>query len=118
MVSHWRNGAGRSLYRRHGQAYAWADLVVCRSGALTVSELAIMGRPAILVPLPHAIDDHQTANARSLTSVALPCCCARLIWMKLVSLACCKDIWLTRSVLRNGGCSRAAATPGSGPACQ
>ncbi len=48
------------------QAYAWADLVLCRAGALTVSELAIMGRPAILVPLPHAIDDHQTANARFL----------------------------------------------------
>ena len=49
------------------KAYAWADLVVCRSGALTVAELSIMGRPAILVPLPHAIDDHQSANARSLT---------------------------------------------------
>lgn len=48
-------------------AYAWADLVLCRAGALTVAELAIMGRPAILVPLPHAIDDHQNANARSLT---------------------------------------------------
>jgi UDP-N-acetylglucosamine--N-acetylmuramyl-(pentapeptide) pyrophosphoryl-undecaprenol N-acetylglucosamine transferase len=47
-------------------AYAWADLVVCRAGALTVAELAVMGRPAILVPLPHAIDDHQTANARAL----------------------------------------------------
>jgi UDP-N-acetylglucosamine--N-acetylmuramyl-(pentapeptide) pyrophosphoryl-undecaprenol N-acetylglucosamine transferase len=48
-------------------AYAWADLVLCRAGALTVSELAIMGCPSILVPLPHAIDDHQTANARSLS---------------------------------------------------
>jgi UDP-N-acetylglucosamine--N-acetylmuramyl-(pentapeptide) pyrophosphoryl-undecaprenol N-acetylglucosamine transferase len=48
-------------------AYEWADLVVCRAGALTVSELAIMGRPSILVPLPHAIDDHQTANAKSLS---------------------------------------------------
>lgn len=47
-------------------AYTWADLVICRAGALTVSELAIMGRPAILVPLPHAIDDHQTANAHAL----------------------------------------------------
>lgn len=47
-------------------AYRWADLVLCRAGALTVSELAVMGRPAILVPLPHAIDDHQTANARFL----------------------------------------------------
>jgi UDP-N-acetylglucosamine--N-acetylmuramyl-(pentapeptide) pyrophosphoryl-undecaprenol N-acetylglucosamine transferase len=48
-------------------AYGWADLVVCRAGALTVSELAIMGCPSILVPLPHAIDDHQTANAHSLS---------------------------------------------------
>ncbi len=49
------------------EAYSWADLVVCRAGALTVAELAVMGRPAILVPLPHAIDDHQTANARALS---------------------------------------------------
>jgi len=48
-------------------AYAWADLVLCRAGALTVSELTIMGRPALLVPLPHAIGDHQTENALSLT---------------------------------------------------
>jgi UDP-N-acetylglucosamine--N-acetylmuramyl-(pentapeptide) pyrophosphoryl-undecaprenol N-acetylglucosamine transferase len=48
-------------------AYAWADLVLCRCGALTIAELAIMGRPSIVVPLPHAIDDHQTANARALT---------------------------------------------------
>lgn len=48
-------------------AYAWADLVLCRCGALTIAELCVMGRPSILVPLPHAIDDHQTANARALT---------------------------------------------------
>jgi UDP-N-acetylglucosamine--N-acetylmuramyl-(pentapeptide) pyrophosphoryl-undecaprenol N-acetylglucosamine transferase len=48
-------------------AFAWADLVICRAGALTVAELAVTGRPAILVPLPGAIDDHQTANARFLT---------------------------------------------------
>ncbi|MCB1702523.1 MAG: undecaprenyldiphospho-muramoylpentapeptide beta-N-acetylglucosaminyltransferase [Pseudomonadales bacterium] len=48
-------------------AYGWADLVLCRAGALTVSELAIMGCPSILVPLPHAIDDHQSANARFLS---------------------------------------------------
>ncbi|GGK07650.1 undecaprenyldiphospho-muramoylpentapeptide beta-N-acetylglucosaminyltransferase [Pseudomonas matsuisoli] len=47
-------------------AYAWADLVVCRSGALTVSELAAAGLPAFLVPLPHAIDDHQRLNAEFL----------------------------------------------------
>ncbi len=44
-------------------AYAWADLVVCRSGALTVSELAAAGVAAILVPFPAAVDDHQTRNA-------------------------------------------------------
>ncbi|NBA95604.1 undecaprenyldiphospho-muramoylpentapeptide beta-N-acetylglucosaminyltransferase [Pseudomonas sp. R5(2019)] len=48
------------------QAYGWADLVVCRAGALTVSELAAAGLPSVLVPLPHAIDDHQTHNANYL----------------------------------------------------
>jgi len=47
-------------------AYAWADLVLCRAGALSVAELAVTGRPSLLVPLPSAIDDHQTANARFL----------------------------------------------------
>lgn len=46
------------------EAYAWADLVVCRSGAMTVSELAAAGLAAVLVPYPAAVDDHQTANAR------------------------------------------------------
>jgi len=44
-------------------AYRWADLVVCRAGALTIAELTIMGRPSVLIPLPHAIDDHQAHNA-------------------------------------------------------
>ena len=48
------------------QAYAWADLIVCRAGALTVSEIQNVGLAAIFVPLPHAVDDHQTANARFL----------------------------------------------------
>jgi len=45
-------------------AYSWADVVICRAGALTVAELAAAGVPAILIPLPHAIDDHQRANAK------------------------------------------------------
>jgi UDP-N-acetylglucosamine--N-acetylmuramyl-(pentapeptide) pyrophosphoryl-undecaprenol N-acetylglucosamine transferase len=48
-------------------AYAFADIVICRSGAMTVSELAVMGKPAIFIPFPFAIDDHQTANAKSLS---------------------------------------------------
>ncbi len=47
-------------------AYQWADLVLCRSGALTVSELAVAGLGAIFVPFPYAVDDHQTANANYL----------------------------------------------------
>jgi len=52
--------------RDMARAYAWADLVICRAGALTVSELAAAGLPSLLVPLPHAIDDHQTRNAEYL----------------------------------------------------
>lgn len=59
-------------------AYAWADIVICRSGALTISELAAVGLASILVPLPSAVDDHQTANAKYLTSqgagILLPQC--------------------------------------------
>ena len=51
------------------QAYYWADVVLCRAGAMTISELAVAGLPAILVPYPYAIDDHQTANARFLEKV-------------------------------------------------
>lgn len=70
-----------ALYKHHGitsgqvmpyiddmaSAYAWADLVLCRSGALTVSELSIVGVASILVPFPYAVDDHQTANAKYLS---------------------------------------------------
>lgn len=50
------------------QAYEWADIVICRAGALTVSEIALAGRCAIFVPLPHAVDDHQTKNAQYLVA--------------------------------------------------
>ncbi len=49
------------------EAYEWADLVICRSGALTVAELAAAGAASILVPYPHAVDDHQTMNAKYLS---------------------------------------------------
>jgi UDP-N-acetylglucosamine--N-acetylmuramyl-(pentapeptide) pyrophosphoryl-undecaprenol N-acetylglucosamine transferase len=69
----------REFYQKHGvqadvrpfiddmaEAYGWADLVICRSGALTVSELAAAGVPALFVPFAAAVDDHQTHNARFL----------------------------------------------------
>lgn len=49
-------------------AYAWADLVLCRAGALTVAELAATGVASILVPFPYAVDDHQTSNAKFLAN--------------------------------------------------
>ncbi|WP_127477876.1 undecaprenyldiphospho-muramoylpentapeptide beta-N-acetylglucosaminyltransferase [Sulfurivermis fontis] len=51
-------------------AYDWADVVLCRAGALTVSELAAAGVAAVLVPYPHAVDDHQTRNAAFLVDAA------------------------------------------------
>lgn len=47
------------------QAYGWADLIVCRSGAITLAEIAAVGLGSVLVPYPYAVDDHQTANASS-----------------------------------------------------
>jgi UDP-N-acetylglucosamine--N-acetylmuramyl-(pentapeptide) pyrophosphoryl-undecaprenol N-acetylglucosamine transferase len=49
-----------------GEAYGWADLVICRAGALTISELAAAGVAAVLVPFPGAVDDHQARNAQFL----------------------------------------------------
>ena len=78
---HHQAGAGnsvatRGIYEAHGidaevhefienisAEYAWADLVICRAGALTISELAAVGLGAILIPYPWAVDDHQTRNA-------------------------------------------------------
>ncbi len=62
-------------------AYQWADIVICRAGALTVSELAMAGKPAIFIPLPHAVDDHQTKNAQYLVSRGA----AKLIPQKMLS---------------------------------
>ena len=60
------NAEAQAFIQDMAQAYEWADLAICRAGAMTISELAATGCPAILVPLPWAIDDHQVANAHYL----------------------------------------------------
>ena len=60
------NGDVRAFIDDMAAAYSWADLIVCRSGALTVSEIAAAGLPAIFIPFGAAVDDHQTRNARFL----------------------------------------------------
>jgi len=47
-------------------AYEWADLIICRAGALTIAEVSAAGLASVLVPYPYAVDDHQTENARYL----------------------------------------------------
>jgi len=48
------------------EPYQWSDVVLCRAGATSLAELSAVGRPAVLVPFPHATDNHQEFNARAL----------------------------------------------------
>ncbi|MCK7543869.1 undecaprenyldiphospho-muramoylpentapeptide beta-N-acetylglucosaminyltransferase [Marinobacter bryozoorum] len=57
------NASVEPFIKDMAEAYGWADLVICRAGALTISELCAAGVGALLVPFPHAVDDHQTRNA-------------------------------------------------------
>lgn len=57
----------RAFIHDMAEMYAWADVVICRAGALTIAELACVGVASVLVPFPHAVDDHQTHNARYLS---------------------------------------------------
>jgi UDP-N-acetylglucosamine--N-acetylmuramyl-(pentapeptide) pyrophosphoryl-undecaprenol N-acetylglucosamine transferase len=80
------------------EALAWADLVICRAGALTVAEIAASGSAALFVPFPFAVDDHQTANARFLADSGA----AWLVQQKDLDTGKLAD-WLgslTRDVLR------------------
>ncbi len=54
--------------------YEWCDVAVCRAGAMTVAELACAGVPAVLVPFPYAVDDHQTTNAKFLAEAGAAWC--------------------------------------------
>jgi UDP-N-acetylglucosamine--N-acetylmuramyl-(pentapeptide) pyrophosphoryl-undecaprenol N-acetylglucosamine transferase len=62
------SGRDRDLSPDMPEHLAWAHIVIARAGASTIAELTAAGRPAILVPLPSATDDHQTANAREITN--------------------------------------------------
>ncbi|MFZ2314635.1 MAG: undecaprenyldiphospho-muramoylpentapeptide beta-N-acetylglucosaminyltransferase [Gammaproteobacteria bacterium] len=70
------------------EAYAWADVVLCRAGALTVAELCAAGLGAVFVPYPHAVDDHQTANATFMVNHQA----ARCIQQSALTEDCLADI--------------------------
>jgi UDP-N-acetylglucosamine--N-acetylmuramyl-(pentapeptide) pyrophosphoryl-undecaprenol N-acetylglucosamine transferase len=78
------------------EAYAWADLVICRAGALTIAELACAGVASVLVPFPHAVDNHQTFNARYLSDAGA----AKLVQQKDLTMQVIQDILntMTREV--------------------
>ena len=56
------------------EAYAWADFVICRAGALTTSELYVVGLPALFIPFPHAVYNHQYYNARPMVKLGAALC--------------------------------------------
>ncbi len=91
-------------------AYAWADMALCRAGAMTVSELAAVGLGALLVPYPHAVDDHQTANAGYLVAASA----AQLIPDATLTPAALADAWRNTdraSCLAQAQAARAVAKP-------
>lgn len=90
-------------------AYAWSDLVICRSGALTLAELEAAGVPSILVPYPHAVDDHQTRNAEAMVGAGA----ARLVaegedFVKRLGAAF-EEIGQRPTLVRMAGAARALA---------
>jgi len=90
--------------------YAWADVVICRAGALTIAELAAAGVASILVPFPFAVDDHQTGNARFLSERGA----AILLPQSELTPRCLADLLhgMTREqALRMAQAARTAAQP-------
>ena len=101
-----------SFFHDVPERLAAAHLVIARSGASTVAELTALGRPAILVPYPHAIDDHQTANAHAVDEVGggwlipQPSFTAESLAARLESLFA-----LPGSLTRAAACARTAGVP-------
>jgi UDP-N-acetylglucosamine--N-acetylmuramyl-(pentapeptide) pyrophosphoryl-undecaprenol N-acetylglucosamine transferase len=95
--------------------YSRADLVICRAGALTVSELAAAGVASILVPFPHAVDDHQTRNARFLVDAGA----ALLVHQRELSPRRLADLMLSLTrerLLEMANRARGLAKPGAASA--
>jgi UDP-N-acetylglucosamine--N-acetylmuramyl-(pentapeptide) pyrophosphoryl-undecaprenol N-acetylglucosamine transferase len=93
-------------------AYRVADLVVCRAGALTLAELSVLGKPAVLVPYPHATDDHQTRNAQAFAAAgaAIVVADAEMDGARLA--ACLQEIDADPHALARMGAAAAALTGG------
>jgi len=93
-------------------AYAWADLVICRAGAMTVAELAAGGCASILVPYPYAVDDHQLANARYLADRGAAVCVPQLDFTPARLTDMLRDVAADRTVIvRMAEAARSAAMP-------
>ena len=93
-------------------AYAWADLVICRSGALTVSEIAAAGLPSVLIPFPHAVDDHQTRNAHWLSDAGAALLLPQSTLTAELLAAQLNTFMNDRNLLRSmAGAARALARP-------
>lgn len=92
-------------------AYAWADFIVCRAGALTVSEVAAAGRAAIFVPLPFAVDDHQTKNAQSLVKRDAAVMIAQHVFKENVGQAVRQWLQHPEDCFKMGRLAKECATP-------
>jgi UDP-N-acetylglucosamine--N-acetylmuramyl-(pentapeptide) pyrophosphoryl-undecaprenol N-acetylglucosamine transferase len=101
-----------SFFQDVPERMAAAHLVIARSGASTVAELTTLGRPAILVPYPHAIDDHQTANAHAVDETGAAWLMPQEVFT-VDALAARLDALFTQpgTLARAAGCARAAGRP-------
>ena len=95
-------------------SYAWADLAVCRAGALTIAELSAAGLGAVLVPFPQAVDDHQTRNARILEDAGAATIISEVelapesLAAQIQQSSCSRD-----SLLKMANAARSVARPGA-----
>lgn len=95
-------------------AFAWSDIIICRAGALTVAEIAGAGRVALFVPLPIAVDDHQTANAKYLSdkgaAILIPQPELRTSLLNHMRNLCASPSLRHTMALTAKGCAHAGAT--------